>query len=257
MAATLLGLVNEVKPEENPYADWPQFVLLFCDLTQKYSLILFFCIGAISVVSIMVNKLGDPWVWEKLQFILNEYQAKAFAVRASEPNHHHRVTLFQYRKRVFWCRHCTGKWYWPWGKHSPGSGWLVPVLRSGYTSQKTKVIFCAPDNGDEAEGVAGKAWAAQSAVVLQELPSPTKNGPRRDIKNYCIVTACPIEMVEAKIASGGSMPSSMAATPIEVNGNIWGVVVLDSRADDGVSQDSILNYELTVALIGQLLEKTV
>jgi hypothetical protein len=257
MVATLLGLVNEVEPNESPYTDWPAFFLSFCELTQNYSLVLFFCIGAIAVLSIWVSKLGDPWVWEKLQFILNEYQAKAFSNLADEPNHHHRVTIFKYCKWKFWCRHCTGRWYWPWGMHSPGSGWLVPVLRSGYTSQNTKVIFSAPDNGDEAEGVAGKAWAAQSAVIVQGLPSPTKNGPKRNVNNYCAVTACPKDMVEAKVAIGRPMPASMAATPIEVNGHIWGVVVLDSRAEDGVSRDSIIDYELTVALIGQLLEKTV
>ncbi|WP_281085133.1 hypothetical protein [Methylophaga thiooxydans] len=201
--------------------------------------------------------MGDPWVWEKLQFILNEYQNKVFSEKANEPNHHHRVTLFRYTKWNLHTRHCTGKWYWPWGKHWPCSGWLVPVLRSGYTSQNTNIIFSAPDNADHAEGVAGQAWAKESAVILNELPSPSKNGPKREIKNYCKVTACPHEIVDAKINTGKPMPLSIAATPVEVNGKIWGVVVLDSRASDGVSRESILNYELTVALVGQLLEKTI
>lgn len=256
-AATILGLINEIEPKSSSYDDWPTFLLQLCVIIQTHSLPLFITIGCIALLSIVVNKFGDPWIWDKLQFLLNEYQAKAFASKVSEPNHHHRVTLFKYRQWCFFRRHCTGKWYWPWGKHNPFSGWLIPVLRSGYTSQKTKIIFSAPDNADEAEGVAGKAWSTQSAVIFKGLPPLSKKGPKRDIKNYCGATACPEEIVNQKINLGKPMPRSIAATPIEVNGKIWGVVVLDSRAPDGISDESILNYELTVALIGQLLEKTI
>jgi hypothetical protein len=216
---------------------------------------LFILIGVFTFLSVIINRWGDPWVLEKLQFILNEYQAKAFSAKATDPNHHHRVTLFKFKKWVIFTRHCTGSWYWPWGKHMPWSGWLIPVLRSGHTSQNTNVIFSAPDNADEAEGVAGQAWVKQNAVVYNDLPSPSKNGPKRNIKQYCEVTTCPQEMVLKRLDQGKAMPLSIAATPVEVNGRIWGVVVLDSRSKDGVSNDSILNYELTVALIGQLLEK--
>ena len=51
------------------------------------------------------------------------------------------------------------------------------------------------------------------------------------------------------------MPRSIAAIPIIVFGDMWGVIVLDSRHPNGVSSDSVLNFELTVALVGQLLEK--
>lgn len=50
-------------------------------------------------------------------------------------------------------------------------------------------------------------------------------------------------------------PRSIGAIPIEVHGKIWGALVLDSKAPQGVTNEKIANFKLTAGMIGQLLEK--
>lgn len=51
------------------------------------------------------------------------------------------------------------------------------------------------------------------------------------------------------------MPCSIVAIPIERRGKMWGVIVLDSRYPEGVTDKAVEDYRLTVALVGHLLER--
>ncbi|XUO83559.1 hypothetical protein RVM27_14215 [Halomonas sp. KM007] len=212
---------------------------------------------ALIVFSFCVKRYGKPWVWDKLKFILDEYRGKAFFVSESDPQDHHRITLFQYKRNCVFKKHWSSSYIFrPWGNTPLVSHYLVPVLRSGHLSQKTSAIFHVPDSGDHSEGVAGWAFAARSSVVIQELPDVNKKQAPKYIKNnYAEATKCPREMIEHYISKDRMLPRSIAAIPVDVHGKPWGVIVLDSRTPNGVQEQSVLNYSLTVALIGQLLEE--
>lgn len=200
---------------------------------------------------------GDPWLVQKIQFILDRYQQGAFDLTGCQtdpPKDHNRVTLFRHQKGFF-VRHWSGKWYWPWGKHSPLGDFLVPVMRSGHMSKKTSIAFFVSDDSDKTEGIAGQAYASGKAVCVTHLPEMNGATRVRAKKDYADRTYCAVEMIDRYISKERPMPCSVVAIPVERNGKIWGVIVLDSRYPDGVTDKAVENYRLTVALIGHLLER--
>lgn len=253
LGAASLGWINGLDGEESWLKNRP-FIKGGIENIQDASLYLYLLVGFVFLVCFVVRHLGDPWIHEKLQFILDEYQGKVFANGA--PKDHDRVTIFQHRKNCLFARHWSAKeWYRPWGNNKPFSDYLVPILRSGHMSQKSKAIFYAPDESDKAEGVAAMAWARGSSVVLNDLPEITPVTGKREREKYARTTKCDIGLLDRYIADGRQPPRSIAAIPIDCNGKLWGVVVLDSRSPQGVTDASVTNYTLTVALIGHLLER--
>lgn len=244
----------------NKEADWLKnrpIVLRGMEFLENYAIFFLSLSMILIALGFLIKCRGNPWVWDKIKFILDEYQGKAFNVDPSDPRDHHRVTLFKHYKNCIFRRHWSSRAWWkPWGETPMVSSYLAPVLRSGHISQKSSALFHVPDDSDKAEGVAGKAWSAQEAIILPSLPDVNKaNAKVRDRKNYANVTSCDIDMVNYYREKKRPLPRSVAAIPIEVKGKPWGVVVLDSRVENGVQEDSVLNYSLTVALLGQLLEK--
>jgi hypothetical protein len=227
------------------------------ELLQQNAIDIYIVICTAVVASYFYRLRGDPWLWEKIKFILDEYQGKAFAKDPEDPSDHHRVTLFQHQKNCIFVKHWSAtSIIRPWGKKSPFSNYLVPVLRSGHLSQKSSAVFYVSDASDDCESVAAKAWVTNEVIIKENLPSLNGSSPKaRDITTYAKMTYSSKEMVQKYIAIGRPKPRSIAAIPVMVSGSIWGVIVLDSRLPNGVSADSVLNYELTVALVGQLLEK--
>jgi hypothetical protein len=129
------------------------------------------------------------------------------------------------------------------------------MLRSGHTAQKTDTVFYAPDNSDQAEGVAGRAWACKKAVAVTGLPELKQGSTQKDIRDYARKTFCDEKMVRKRLEEGKSLASAIVAIPVMKRGELWGVVVLDSRYPDGIMSDVVERYEITVALIGNLLER--
>jgi hypothetical protein len=253
--SAFLGWINSVEGDEKWLAKRPVLWNVIQYL-QESSFYVYLIVGGLVVLSFIYRKLGDPWVLEKLKFILDEYQYQVFHANGA-PQDHDRVTIFQHKKNCLFVRHWSAKWWFmPWGNKSIFSDYLIPVLRSGHISQKTRAIFYAPDESDRAEGVAARAWASNRAIVLNDLPVMRSQAPQRDIKSYAESTFCDVGMINKYISEGRQMPRSIAAIPIESGGVVWGVVVLDSRSPQGVTDESVQHYQLTVALIGQLLERT-
>lgn len=208
--------------------------------------------------AVFYKRKGDPWLVEKLQFILDRYQEGAFNLEEcpdETPKDHNRVTLFRYQKWGFVRHWSATKWYWPWGRHHPFSSFLVPVLRSGHMSQKTAIAFHVSDDSDKTEGVAGKAWSCGEALSVIDLPLMDPSSRNRPKTVYAGRTFCDIEMIEVYIRRKRNMPRSIVAIPVERHGRIWGIVVADSRYQQGVDDSAVENYRLTVALIGHLLER--
>lgn len=253
-AAGLLGWINGLDSKARWLATRP-ILWSAIEYIQERSVYLYIIIALMVCFSFFYRRFGDPWALEKIQFILDEYQGKVFAAN-NAPKDHDRVTIFKHQKNCLLARHWSAsKWYMPWGDRPAFSNYLVPYLRSGHMSKKSSAIFYAPDGSDKAEGVAAMAWARKQSVVVNDLPEIRSTTSKRDIDKYSKATKCDKGLLERYQKEGRQPPRSIAAIPIERKGELWGVVVLDSRSPLGVTNHSVENYTLTVALIGHLLEK--
>lgn len=112
-----------------------------------------------------------------------------------------------------------------------------------------------PDDGNHSEGVAGLAWVSNTVVVAEALPALTSESGDQAISRYARRTHCPEKIVRDYIRRGRTLPRSIAAIPIEVNNKSWGVLVLDSCDENGVTDGLVKNFTLIVHSISQLLEK--
>lgn len=227
---------------------------------QAYSDYIYFALWVSLLISACYKRLGDPWAAEKLQFVLDRYQNGAFdkgKIPQDAPKDHNRVTLFRYQRIFAWwaVRHWTSKTWVPWGDHSPFDNYLVPVMRSGHLSQRSRALFLVSDESDKTEGIAGRAWSTGNAVDVANLPEIKNDTKQRTMTKYANQTFCPVRMVESYARSNRPTPRSVVAIPVERYGKMWGVVVLDSRYEQGVSRRAVEEYQMTVALIGHLLEK--
>ena len=166
--------------------------------------------------------VGDPTVWETIHKLLEEMRTKAFPDETAD--HHHRVTLFQHR------RFC---WRGIRAKEPTFGGWLVPVERSGDTTQNPKVFFYAPkDNPDAAQGVAGMVWASKGALRLQRLPELSTTSTDAQFALYAEKARCSVEHLRQKVGRNKILARSFWGTVVKRNGDVWGVVLIDSRAAD-------------------------
>ncbi|MBX6966024.1 hypothetical protein [Alcaligenes faecalis] len=233
-------------------------VYAFIERVQGISFWLYAVCWPLFFWAVFYKRSGDPWLVEKIQFILDRYQEGAFNLDGCPPDtpkDHNRVTLFRHQRGFFVKHWSATQWYWPWGRHYPFSSFLVPVLRSGHMSKKTAIAFHVSDDSDKTEGIAGKAWACGEALCVTDLPVMDSNSKDRPKKLYAGKTYCDVRMIEDYISRSRNMPCSIVATPVERHGKIWGIVVVDSRYPQGVTDSAVKNYRLTVALIGHLLER--
>jgi len=236
---------------------WPSSLVIVYSWLADRSIWLF--IGAVIfwLIGHLCRLAGDPATREHIQFLLDKFQEKAF--HNGESVHHHRVTLFRYKRcwRGYWLSRAvrSDDKLWPWGSgYWPCSGWLVPVMRSGHTSTRMSTAFLAPQSDpDLAEGVAGMAWSRNNTVVLENLPDLP--GSKKKAKEYATKTSTPLDLVGRYSARGVPMARSFGATPIEVNNKIWGVLVLDSRNPAEINVDTMNQFGVTIAMISRLLER--
>jgi len=188
----------------------------------------------------LLRKLtGPPWVWGTVHHYLDVFAEDCFFGESSDPLHHHRVTLF---RRV--------RWRWSWCKY-PWSGWVVAVERSGHTTRDHISSFRAPDDADQAEGIAGKAWTTRGVIRISNLPDLQADPTRAAAKAYALATHI------SEVAAHRRRPRSrsLCGIPIEVKNKRWGVLVLDSRSPEGIKSDSELLYRPVAKFLGKLLER--
>ncbi|MGV3626892.1 MAG: hypothetical protein ACO1PN_04295 [Betaproteobacteria bacterium] len=205
-----------------------------------------------AVIKLFRERLDSQWKWSLIQELMNRIAKEAFTGTAGA-NHHHRATLFQH---VQWCWICPyhGRWFWPWGSgRMPWSGWLVPVIRSGYATQKSKTVFLAPDDADKAEGVAGLIWASDKEMVIQTPTAISSTSTTAEVNRYMSDTHVSPGWVQQQIDSGNVLHASFRGIPIEVKGQKWGVLLLDSR-DPAAAGNATLHMTNHAFLLGKLIE---
>lgn len=190
-------------------------------------------------LGLLKKLLGPPWLWQTVHSYLDVFREDVFNFGPDDAVHHHRVTLFKY---VGWCWRLEK---WPW------SGWLVPVERSGHTTQSQISVFRAPDDADHAEGVAGMTWARRGQVMVSHLPDLEASPSDDAFRAYSRATGVSVADLKRKVPRA----RSYCGLPVEVKGNLWGVLIFDSRSPDGINHDSQVLFRPLGKYLGKLLER--
>jgi hypothetical protein len=202
------------------------------------------------------STIGPPWIWKLIDEIIDELRDHVFDGQ-DEALHHHRVTLFKHVRSNL--RLILGPWrspYWPWGKgRHPWSGWLVPISRSKHTTINSKTVFLAPDDADNAEGIAGHTWARDVTLPIDSLPDVNADPSEANIQEYSNRTWVSVEWVRSQVQNGKPLPRSLVGIPIEVSGNRWGVIVFDSRSPEIKTARVSRQFRLVGLTLGHLLKR--
>jgi hypothetical protein len=196
--------------------------------------------------------LRSPITWELIHTLLTQLQKNVFVKDAGDAKYNHRVTLFVKRPWIWaWCK-------WPW------SGYLVPVERSGQGTRQSKTRFlCAPEKrAAQHEGVAGQTWVREKIIEVKELPDlkvPMDEATRAAlIKDYARKTWVTEEWVRKRLDEDLPMARSFVGIPVEINGRVAGVVILDSRNPIPPNRNKYSSaYDLVAKLLSKMLEKGV
>lgn len=241
-------MVVELDVKDAGMNAWHSSVKTFLVSLQQSSFWIWLAIAFLAIVGALTKRIGDPWVKNKLKYVLDNFRKKAYASLDNARAQDHRVTLFMHKQYV-WNRIGSYK-----NGCRPWDGWLIPTMRSGHKTLDTKAIFHAPE-GDNAQGIAGVAWDSEQQISVCDLPNLVSASSDAQTKKYAKRTFCSIEMVDRYRKANKPLPRSIGAIPVFVNDEIAGVLVLDSHATNGVNDQVLDQFSLTVDIIGQLLER--
>ena len=199
------------------------------------------------------DKLQHDWTWSLIQELVDRIALEAFKGIGGDA-HHHRATLF--RHQWYWWPIPWRSRFWPWGcGRWPGSGWLVPIVRSGHTTQRSRTVFLAPDDADNVEGVAGAVWASDKEVTVECGKIIDQSATDVEIDSYANKTKVTSAWIRQQINSKKVLYASFRGIPVEVNGRMWGALLLDSRVPQAAA-NAQLNMSNHAYVLGKLLEKT-
>lgn len=213
--------------------------------------------AALAIFSQIIKRRGQSRVDAVIKNLLNNFRDSAFPKQDDYVIH--RVTLFQHR-RYYWGWCCLGVlWNAFFTKHSrwrwPCSGWLVPYERAGEYHLESPTYFYAPKNDPlNAEGFAGLLLRSRLAKTITELPLISLNSQLNDKKRYSEAAFVSLEFVEKKLLAGRPLPRSFWGTYIDVDGKIWGVMVVDSRSDT-LPKTLHRDFAPTAICLSQLLSR--
>lgn len=225
---------------------------------NEYSVYIFILFIFIFCLGKFFSRKGNTLAWRAIQEQINILQYIGFTKKEGDLNDSHRVTLFKYKSWSF-ARTLTPSGLkslcknrvWPW------SGWLVPVVRSGHTGKRTKIVFSAPDSGRKAEGLAGLCWSSDAVVHEAKLPNINNTSSQINKNRYCRKSRFPGWLLELYCKEDRQVARSIFAIPIRnLRGDRWGVLVFDSMQVDGVNV-GIVNEAFTIIVnsLGVLLEE--
>lgn len=207
-----------------------------------------FCPIAVALLQFIRRVFGNPWAREAIQNTLNQLRNDIYKQYADDPIDNHRVTLYKYRR-----------WRPVWYRPRSGLNWLIPVARSGHLTQKGIRKFRVPDKAHECEGVVGHAFrqsgwlvSPQGNEVLTKLDTSSTD---EEIERHAALTFISPDWVRGRIDKSLPMSLSFAALKIRLNGQEWGVVVLDSRSSDKLTQRKLDRYTVYANILTPLLER--
>jgi hypothetical protein len=213
-------------------------------LIQRFSWLSIFTAGLVAACTFAMKLIGPPWVREAIKKVLDEMHAHAFSGR-NRAEFHDRITLFRYQR---WCFRRDRPRLSPYGDH------LVPFLRSGFLTQKSSVVFQAPDDGDF-EGIAGFAFSSNVSIKREHLPdvSPSSSPSEEDFRRYAEDTFVKVEWLKKE----RSTARSLYGIPVRVEGKPWGAIVVDSRQESIANSEQVVkSYLLVASVLGQLITRS-
>jgi hypothetical protein len=253
-AGGLIAGIALMSKQKGVLDDWPvplQTMAAWLFENNWWIVLALAVLGAIA--KIVKERLDQSWVWTAVQAIIDRIAKDTFGQTGSA--HHHRATLFRYRN-YYWLPFPFRSWSWPWGKGRwPCSGWLVPVIRSGHTSQRTRTYFLAPDDADNAEGIAGQIWAGNKELALSTGTVPQVGANQIEMTAYADKTFVKGTWVNEEVSHGKVLAASFRGLPIEGRaGKRWGVLLLDSR-DPNAAMNATINIQPYAYCLGKLLER--
>lgn len=234
-------VASVLKADPSKYKPFVQTFLVICsDIAFWYIPLA----AILTAAAQYIKKQLSPWYWDTIKLVLDHLSKDIFGDRQANA-YEDRVTLFRHFKWKWCCKR------WPW------SGWLIPVERSGHVTRSSKIIFKAPQQGDEAQGIAGQSWAQNLCVHTSQLPDITSESQTVKIGRYCKETFCAEEWVKDQVKKGKKLPRSIVGIPVESKaGKVWGVIVIDSRSETILTQGQIeAFYRQHASVLSKLLEK--
>lgn len=254
--ATFIGV--SLSADVATWKSWSPLVGHSLSIIQNHAWWLLIVLGAIAFIAKPICAwLGPPWVWSRIESLLDEVREHAFDSAPADAVHDHRVTLF---KRVGCCLFRYRAWRFRSArsgkKRGPFAGWIIPVARSGHTAQKTDVVFLAPDHAEDAEGIAGQVWRCNKSVYLDNLPRLTKSSAERTKAQYAAKTWVSPAMVQRRLNRGKLLARSFCGIPIEVKSRFWGAIVLDSVKPQSIKLPNDPTYRLSAKMLGELLRRS-
>jgi hypothetical protein len=247
VVAGLLAFFTQAVPEW-----WPGFAKSIALWIQGVvpEWLLFACLVYFAVADVITGRLKSPQTWDALHGSLDNLRDYFF--RGIEgPLHHHRVTLFEWKVWSWnWRVWSIRKKRWPW------SGWLVPIVRSGHTTQRSGTRFFASRTSSEpAEGFAGLVWARNQTLVLNGLPDLHSSPSEDDFERYARAAFATKKWLKQRLRENKRCARSFCGMPVEVNNRIWGVIVIDSDIEKLPDSSELQDiYGLLGQLLGNMLQ---
>lgn len=192
--------------------------------------------------------IGSPEVWDVLHALLSSTQGLVFAGPGYEVADYHRVTLFRTRcyrnkadviglfRQLFQCK----------------PRYLVPIVRSGHTSQKTKAYFSIGDGEHDCMGVAGQCWFRDQIVSCWNLPDLHSDPSEANIAAYARDSFAHADLIRCRLPAA----RAILAAPIQIRQEHWGVLVFDSRNPAQINQTNVDKLcGMLTGHLGKMIEK--
>lgn len=187
--------------------------------------------------------MGDAVISGLVKFLLEELRTDVFSINANPVANRDRVTLFKFRSCRLRC--CF----------FPVLNWLCAVERTGHM-RGSRRWFRVNEGGHgehSVEGIAGKAYVEGVLVLADNLPAIEKDSPIEVKKLYADKTFVPLKWVEKR---AGRLAQSLCGIPVEVKGQVWGVIVIDSAGVSLGKREKIEKfYQKNAKILSKLLEK--
>lgn len=258
LMAILLWLID-ANFDANGYSSWNESIRELFIHAQGLSWVWLIIIILLFAIGYLLKVFTPSGAWIIIKTLIDDCHEIAYPDHQDGAMHEHRITLYQYQSLLLWPygkRDWTNKpWYNPWGrKLRPWTGWLVPKVRSGHTTQSLRSVFIANKNRAISEGVCGQAWLNKVAVKPTTIRSINQSSAARRIDQYCKDCWGDPDMVKKRLKDGFKPPLAIAAIPIKVHGEIWGILCLDSVSPDAISESYNNDLSMIVRSFERLLE---
>lgn len=182
------------------------------------------------VAHVLKKYHGNPWAWDTVKVLLEEFRAEVFKGNANLSAHLDRVTLF---------KKCPRRWRWGFW---PSRDWLCSVERTGHMTRRKRVWYRAHDDGKTRTGVVGATWCEGRTILKDGLPLLSGTATTRQIEIYAKETFISTDEIFKKLGKGRTFPRSLCGILVEVSSKPWGVIVIDSQFERLAGQDVIMGF---------------